>query len=336
MVAETSVFSGNAELDQYWYVVARSADVLPGPHGVRLLGVDYVLWRDGEGLLEAADDRCPHREAKLSLGSVVDGCLECPYHGWQFSTGGTCVRVPSSGPGAAVPPRASLQSLQVADRYGLIWLCPGQPRSDIPLIVEDADEAYRRINNPVDEWDVSATRMVDNFLDISHFPFVHRGTFGDGVEQQVPKIELEDLDEHFHGYSYEVTVKNPQKATATSGQGGAELHRSMSSGFNLPFTCRSTILYETGLHHILLLVSTPRDDVTSYFTFVVWRNDDFSEPADEVIAFDRAIGEEDRVMLETLDGVLPLDQRQTVSVQSDKPSVEWRRRFAALLEGQES
>jgi phenylpropionate dioxygenase-like ring-hydroxylating dioxygenase large terminal subunit len=331
-----AVFTGNDRLSDYWYVVARAAEVLPGPAGVRLLGSDYVIWRDTEGTLTAAPDRCPHREARLSLGAVVAGCLECPYHGWQFSTGGPCVLVPSSGPDATVPPKADLASVQVAERYGLIWLCPGEPEADIPLVAEDSDSGFRRINTPVEEWDVSATRMVDNFLDIAHFPFVHRGTFGDGVEQLVPKIELEDLDDDFHGYRYDVVVNNPQSASATSGQVDAELSRSMSSGFNLPFTCRSTIRYETGLQHILLLISTPRDDVTSYFTFVVWRNDDFAEPADEVISFDLAIGAEDKVMLETFEGVLPLDQRETVSVQSDRPSVEWRRRFAALLNDQPS
>ena len=107
----------------------------------------------------------------------------------------------------------------------------------------------------------------------------------------------------------------------------------MSSGFSLPFLCRSTIEYDTGLAHVLLLVSTPIDDVTSYFSFVVWRNDDFSVPADEVIVFDRAIGAEDKRMLETLDGVLPLDQTSLVSVQADKCSVEWRRQLAALVNG---
>ena len=82
----------------------------------------------------------------------------------------------------------------------------------------------------------------------------------------------------------------------------------MSSGFHLPFDVRSTIRYGTGLEHILLLLSTPIDDVTSYFTFVVWRNDDFSVSAEEVIRFDMAIGAEDKRMLELLDGVLPLDQ----------------------------
>ncbi len=109
------------------------------------------------------------------------------------------------------------------------------------------------------------------------------------------------------------------------------VHREMTSGFHLPFDVRSTIHYDSGLDHILLLLSTPIDDETSYFTFVVWRNDDFSVPAEEVIAFDLAIGAEDKRMLEQFDGVLPLDQTTLVSVQADKCNVEWRRRLVELM-----
>ena len=172
--------------------------------------------------------------------------------------------------------------------------------------------------------------MTDNFLDIAHFPWVHRGTFGIQDNQDVAKIELEPLDEDFYGYRYEVEVANAAGATS-SGLDAPVISRRMTTGFNLPFTVRSTIHYETGLDHLILLCSSPIDDVTSYFTFVVWRNDDFSVPGDAVIAFDRAIGAEDKVMLERVPGVLPLDQQATVSVQSDKPSVEWRRQLAALL-----
>jgi len=51
---------------------------------VTLLGDNYVLWRGPEGSLVAAPDRCPHRQAPLSAGSVRDGCLTCVYHGWVF------------------------------------------------------------------------------------------------------------------------------------------------------------------------------------------------------------------------------------------------------------
>ncbi len=317
-------------LQNHWYVVAEADDVGESPVAVRLLGRDLVVWRSASGGLTAAPDRCPHREAPLSAGVVEDGCLVCPYHGWRFADAGRCVEVPSSGAGRPVPPAAHLRAVAVEERYGLVWLCLGEPAADIADMPAERDESYRRINSGVQVWATSATRMTDNFLDISHFPYVHIGTFGIAQNQDVPKIELEQLDADFFGYQYDVDVRNEDGAVA-SGLDDAVITRRMTTGFHLPFTVRSTIHYETGLDHLILLCSTPIDDVTSYFTFVIWRNDDFSVPAQEVIEFDRAIGAEDKAMLEQVRGVLPLDQKATVSVQSDKPSVEWRRRFAALL-----
>ncbi|MBT3245351.1 MAG: aromatic ring-hydroxylating dioxygenase subunit alpha [Actinobacteria bacterium] len=319
-------------LRSHWHVVAGSDDVSPGPCAVRLLGDDYVLWRDPGGSLVAAPDRCPHREAPLSEGKVTDGCLTCPYHGWVFGEEGRCREVPSAGEGIPAPPRAHLNAIEVVEAYGLVWICPGEPVAPIPEMAVDRDPSFRRINTEVKVWHVAATRMVDNFLDISHFPFVHTGTFGGAQPPIVPPIELEDLDGGYHGYRYEVVAKNPEEAQITSGSSEPVVGRVMSTGFCLPLTVRSTVAYDSGLQHILLLVSTPIDEVTSYFTFVVWRNDDFDVPGDEVIEFDKAIGEEDRVMLERLSGEMPLGQTALVSVQADKASVEWRRRLASMLE----
>jgi phenylpropionate dioxygenase-like ring-hydroxylating dioxygenase large terminal subunit len=318
------------QLLQQWYVVAECADVDDRPVAVRLLGRDLVLWRGPDDAVVAAPDRCPHREAPLSLGTVTNGCLQCPYHGWTFGVGGTCVLVPSSGQGRKVPPAAHLATCRVEERYGLVWVCPGDPVSTIPVVAADDDPTFRRINTGVDTWNTNVLRMTDNFLDISHFPYVHVGTFGIATNSEVPTIELTQLDDDFHGYEYTVQVDNDRGALS-SGVADDVVTRRMTTGFHLPFTVRSTIHYETGLDHLILLCSTPVDDVTSLFTFVIWRNDDHSVPAEEVIAFDRAIGAEDKRMLEQVPGVLPLDQHRTVSVQSDRPSVEWRRRLAALL-----
>jgi len=324
-------FAGNPILRRYWYPVARADEIRDTPVAAELLGERLVLWRDGAGALGAAYDRCPHRESPLSYGQITDGCLQCPYHGWSFAVSGACVRVPSASIDVPVPPKARLATVRLEDRYGLVWLCLDDPVAPIPTIGEEDDPSFRRINNPVERWHTSATRMTDNFMDISHFPWVHIGTFGRAQNTFVPKIELQHLDDSFYGYRYEVEVNNPDEARVTSGLAVATLTRTMTTGFNLPFMSRSTIRYETGLEHILLLLSTPIDDVTSYFTFVVWRNDDFSVSAEEIIRFDLAIGAEDKHMLEQLDGVLPLDQTTLVSVQADKCSVEWRRRLSLAM-----
>jgi vanillate O-demethylase monooxygenase subunit len=317
-----------APLRDQWYVVAESSDVGGEPLAVRLLGDPFVLWRDPQGAVVVAADRCPHREAPLSLGSVTDGCLTCRYHGWTFGPGGRCVDVPSTGAAHAVPPAAHLSVLPVVERFGLVWCSPGAPEGGVVEIAQEHDPAFRRINTGVQSWTTHVTRMVDNFLDVSHFPWVHTGTFGRDQERVSPAVELEDLDRDFVGYQYEVEVADPE---------GRAVRRRMTTGFHLPFTVRSTIHHltghEAGLDHVLLLCSTPVDHTRSLFTFVVWRNDDHSVPADQVVRFDRAIGEEDRLMLELVPGELPIDPRMTVSVQADRASVEWRRRLRELVSG---
>ena len=229
-----------------------------------------------------------------------DGCLTCAYHGWTFGDEGRCVRVPSASEGVPPPPRAHLDPYDCEERYGLVWVCLGVPRRRSLHIAQEDDPSFRRINTPVEVWQSSATRMVDNFLDITHFPFVHVGTFGLAQDTHVPRFELQPLDDGYYGYRYEVMANNTTGALV-SGQTQQVVHREMSSGFSLPFVVRSTIRYDSGLEHILLLLSTPIDDVTSYFTFVVWRNDDFSVSAEEIIRFDLAIGAEDKRMLEQLE-----------------------------------
>jgi phenylpropionate dioxygenase-like ring-hydroxylating dioxygenase large terminal subunit len=316
-----------------WFAVARSVEVTQASaHPVRLLERDLVLWRGPDGAVVATADRCPHREAPLSAGTVEGGCLTCAYHGWTFAAGGRCVRVPSNPDSVPPPPRAHLAVHHCTERYGLVWVCLGDPADDVPCIGQEGDPSFRRINTPVEPWRTSATRMVDNFLDISHFPYVHAGTFGRAQDTLVAKIDIVELDGGWTGYRYDVLADNEAGALA-SGQDGDVVERSMTTGFHLPFDVRSTIRYATGLEHVLLLLSTPVDDVTSLFTFVVWRNDDFAVSAEEVIRFDLAIGAEDKRMLELVPGLLPLDQTTLVSVQADRCSVEWRRRLAALLEG---
>lgn len=326
-----AIFFDNAELRNHWFAVATDVEVTNGVIGRQLLGQKLVLYKDASGDVNAAPDRCPHREAPLSAGEVKDGELVCCYHGWAFGEGGKCVSIPSADPDFPIPKSGHLPCFNTQVRYGLVWVCLGEPAGDIPEIPQASDSSFRRINNPVNEWHVSATRMTDNFLDIAHFPWVHTGTFGNSQRTAVEKIDLKDLPNGFHGYEYDVIAENPPSAGITSGQSDSSVSRTMSTGFYLPFTVRSTVKYDTGLEHIILLVTTPIDDVNSYFTFVVWRNDDFSVSSEDTILFDRSIGEEDRVMLEKIPGVLPFEHGVLANSQADKPSTAWRLKFAQLL-----
>ena len=136
----------------------------------------------------------------------------CPYHGWTFGESGKCIDIPSSSDGVPVPARAHLEIFEVIEKYRLIWLCIGKPVNPLFDLKEEHDPSFRRINTEVQKWDVAATRMVDNFLDITHFPYVHSGTLERDKKTKAPNITLEYLDDDFFGYRYDVLAANPEEA----------------------------------------------------------------------------------------------------------------------------
>ena len=165
-------------LRNQWYVVAEASDVAAAPVPITLLGRRHVLWRRADGRIVASADRCPHREAPLSAGHLDDGCLVCPYHGWTFDGDGICIAIPSATPGTPIPPTARLATHHVRERYGLVWLSTGTPAGEPPVIAQDTDPTYRRLNAGTETWHTPVTRMTDNFCAVAHFPFVHAGTIG--------------------------------------------------------------------------------------------------------------------------------------------------------------
>ncbi len=321
----------SSPLDHCWHAVSTTGAIQNQPLAVELLGTRYVIWRGLDGLLTAAADQCPHRQARLSLGTLNDGCLQCPYHGWTFGSDGRCVEIPSSGKDAAIPRTAHLASVQVSERYGLIWLSPADPKYAIPHLDVDDDGTFTRLNAAMQTWDCSVTRMIDNMLDVAHFPYTHAGTFGREQEKVVPNFTITQLDETFTGYEYSVVINNEGEAKTMSGGGEDVIGLDMSTGFALPYSVRSTMSYETGIEQTLFMTAAPISAERSYFTFVLWRNDDVSETGQAIVDFEEEVAREDQTMLENLSGELSLERGALVDVQSDKASLEWRRQYREFL-----
>ena len=89
--------------------------------------------------------------------------------------------------------------------------------------------------------------------------------------------------------------------------------------------------YETGVEQTLFMTASPISRERSYFTFVLWRNDDVSDTGQQIVDFELEVAAEDKRMLENLDGELSLERGELVDVRSDKASLEWRRRYRSLI-----
>jgi renierapurpurin 18,18'-hydroxylase len=108
----------------HWYVVARSSEVKDKPIGVMLWHQAIVLYRDAMGKVCALEDRCPHRQVKLSAGKVIESKLECVYHGWRFDGEGNCISVPYLAANQKLP-GCKIRCYPVRELDGFIWLFPG-------------------------------------------------------------------------------------------------------------------------------------------------------------------------------------------------------------------
>jgi phenylpropionate dioxygenase-like ring-hydroxylating dioxygenase large terminal subunit len=166
-----------------WHPVAEREALLDSrPLAVRLLGEDLVLWRDASGVAHAFADRCPHRGTRLSMGRVVHGDagsrLECPYHGWQFGSSGQCLQIPAL-PAFTPPDSHRACTHEAREAYGLIWVRPSAAISELPAFEAECDAKLRKVLCGPYDVATSAPRIVENFLDMAHFAFVHEGWLGD-------------------------------------------------------------------------------------------------------------------------------------------------------------
>ena len=161
----------------HWHPLALTQDVAPGPLAACVLRQDLALWRDGAGQVQAFADRCPHRGTRLSLGRVQGGQLECAYHGWRFAPSGQCVAVPAL-PSFVPPPTHCATRFEACEAYGLVWVRMKVGDVALPAFEAEQDPGLRKLNCGPYDVATSAGRIVENFLDLAHFGFVHEGLLG--------------------------------------------------------------------------------------------------------------------------------------------------------------
>lgn len=103
-----------------WHLVGDADMVSPDkPVAIAIGTASIVLFRTGN-LVTALRDRCPHRFAPLSMGKIVDGGLQCAYHGLRFGTDGKCVHNPHGD--GTIPALAKVATYGVEQRDGKLYV----------------------------------------------------------------------------------------------------------------------------------------------------------------------------------------------------------------------
>ena len=129
-------------LPNYWYPVLQAEELKTGkPYSFRVMDQDLVAWRDANDHPRIVVDRCPHRNAKLSLGHVLEGDLQCPLHGIRYNHQGQCVRIPWEPDLSPLLGKIKVTAYPTRELGGYIWAYLGdENRFPVPHLEDELPE----------------------------------------------------------------------------------------------------------------------------------------------------------------------------------------------------
>lgn len=165
-----------ALLRQYWQPVALGAE-LEGERplkAVRLMGQDFVLFRDAGGTLGFLDRDCPHRGADLAYGRLEDGGLRCLFHGWLFGADGRCLETPAEPEGSRLCEKVRQRAYPVAERSGVVFAFigsgdpPAFPSFDCFVAPQSHTFAFKGM------FECNWLQALEVGIDPAHASFLHR------------------------------------------------------------------------------------------------------------------------------------------------------------------
>ena len=310
-----------------WHPVADARALQPG--GIvpaRLLGTDLALWRTTDGSPRAWLDRCPHRGTRLSIGRIESGdFLRCAYHGWRFAADGHCSEVPAL-PGFVPPKSACATGYPVNESHGLLWVCLGTPGGAPPAFPEASDPGLRTVVCGPYDVASSGPRIVENFLDMAHFAYVHTGVLGEPARPAVKAYDVQPLE---GGGVIATRCFAWQPRTNVLAESGSEVEYTYR--VTRPLTAILTKLpqMQTGFREAIALHVQPIEEELSR-AWMVLAMTAREQSEDSLRSFQDTIFLQDRPILENqVPRRLPLAPGAELAVAADRMSQAYRRYLAA-------
>lgn len=320
-----------------WYVAEWSRQVKDKPVKVKMLGQNFVLFRDDKGKVSCLSDICLHRGGSLSGGQVHKDCVACPYHGWRYNGKGEVTMIPTRGVDGPIPKRAMIDAYPTEERYGMIWVflgdLPESERYPIPPLPEFGQPGWRALEAEY-TWKAAAARVVENGIDMAHASFVHP-LFGHPSTAHQNYIESDHREEWWATHS--CVMFPPQfkdgfiRRFIRKEKQPTRVHPS----FYVPgYTVRLQVDLRPGWKNIMFDANTPVDEFTTR-TFAIQLRSFFTQSIFDGGAKKRLmeIFEQDAAIVEhSSPNWLPETLENELSVKEDKFMSFWRQTRRNLIE----
>lgn len=316
-------------LARCWFPVMEASRLAEGPQAATLLDQPLVVYLAGTQTI-VARDACPHRGVPLSMGHQDGAGIRCRYHGLLFGVGGQCIDMPSQ-PGHPIPPRLHLPTFPAVVRYGLVWTClwPAEDTEpDIPLMPHCDDPSYQHALCPRYPMDCFAGRQIEGFLDVAHFPWVHVTTFATPSLRSVPHYQVTPTA---HGFSADYLSDMPNYPLESGLVAPDDFVWRRHFDVHLPFAAALTLHFPEGARVVIMNIATPASALRTDLFVPVARNFDTDRPAEEMIAFNLRVFDEDKPLMEAQrPRNLPVDVRDEAHFPADRSSLAYRRGLTRL------
>lgn len=270
----------------------------------------------------------PAEKASLDQWYVIDSTSDIPAEAKPNRLLGRDLIVSRDAEGTVVV-REKLEGgalgeiLPTRERYGFIWTTLGTPEREL-FDIPEADEPDRRhVVCGAVAVRASGLRIVENFLDMAHFPFVHTDILGAEPHTEVRHYTTEirrDVDEV---WATNCEFFQPQAALSATGGTMTQYMYRVAAPFQ-------TLLYKTcpaaaNRWDVICLFVQPLDHDRCRAHPVMFIIDDESTLT-SMVHFQQLIFLQDRIILENQrPRLLPLEPRAEIPTRADISSVAYRR-----------
>jgi phenylpropionate dioxygenase-like ring-hydroxylating dioxygenase large terminal subunit len=238
-----------------------------------------------------------------------DRTIVCPYHGWRYDVDGECIHIPAN-PSIPRTKRACARTYRVKEKYGVVWTCFGEPSSPFDFFPE-----YDTPNGRS-----SAPRVIENFLDMAHFPFVHAGILGDASHADVKDYEVIATDS-----GLEARQCRFWQPAGLPGCEGVDIEYVYRVKRPLVASLSKMAQHGVGALHLLLVASPVSQTETRTWMVSVFE-DESAYSDQELYDFNMQILMQDmRIVESQWPKRLPLDPHAELHQVCDRMSVEYRK-----------
>jgi len=160
-----------------WHCLGKASDYTEQPRKLEYFGTKLVAFRgEADNTVHIVDAYCPHMGADLSLGTVKNDSIICPFHGWSWGGDGVCNDIPYA---KRIPTRAVIRSWPTLEENGLLFVW-NDPEGNPPIAAQRPQRNEDYFSGAWTDWATAqftihsnCRELVDNMADIAHFGPVH-------------------------------------------------------------------------------------------------------------------------------------------------------------------